>query len=94
MPEDLDAGVASGGGAKCVSFTNGNLMIAMESSLNGYICKAVLIPKTQGALQTKGQKDCKEGPRIREFYIKLCVLVISEAIPVMCHKHNCTNMQT
>lgn len=36
LPKDLGAGVSSGGGAKCVSFTDGNLTIAVESSLNGY----------------------------------------------------------
>lgn len=51
MPENLGAGVASGRGATCVSFTNGNLTLAVKSSLNVYICKPVLIPKAQRALQ-------------------------------------------
>lgn len=46
--------------------------------------------KAQGTLSKKGQRDCKRL-RIR-FYVRLCLLEISEVIPINYPQYDCSNM--
>jgi hypothetical protein len=43
-------------------------------------------------LQKRDRKDCK-GQNIREFAVRLCLLVISEATPIEFCQHDCLNMR-
>ena len=48
-------------------------------------------PKARGAFQKRGQKELKRH-RIGELAVRACLLVMTEAIPVEPHQHNCINM--
>lgn len=43
------------------------------------------IPKAQGTLRKRSQEDC-EKQRIREFSLRLCTLVLSEATAMKSHQ--------
>lgn len=48
-------------------------------------------PQAQGTLQKRRWKDC-ESQRIREFAVRLCLPVTSEAAPVKSHQHACPSV--
>lgn len=53
----------------------------------------ILIPESQGTLMKRGHKDCKsQRVRIREFALRLCLLVTPEAIPMRSQQHDCPNV--
>lgn len=47
--------------------------------------------KAQGTLSKRRQKDYK-SQKVREFAVRLCFLVTSEATPLMSHQHDSFNM--
>lgn len=49
------------------------------------------VPKTQETFQKKGQKELK-SQRIWEFAVRLCLIIMSETIPVNAHKCDCSNI--
>lgn len=63
--------------------------ILMEPSPSGYIYNTTLAPK---AWVKRGWKDCK-SQRIREFAVRLYVLVVSEATPIKSHQHDCPKVK-
>ena len=62
----------------------------MEHSSNGYIYKAFLHLRLREHFG-RVQKDCK-SQEIKEFAVRLCHLVMSEATPTKSHQHDCLNM--
>ena len=50
------------------------------------------IPKAQGTLQKRGQKDC-QSQRTRESAVWLCLLAMSEHIPIKSHQYNFLSMK-
>jgi hypothetical protein len=66
----------------------------VEPSYNGYIFK--ILPHLRLREQfwkRRRQKDCK-SQRIRDFGVRLCLLVMSEAKPIESHQHGCPNMSS
>ena len=53
--------------------------------------KTRLVAKVQEYCRWVGQKDCK-GQRIREFAVRLCLLVTPEATPRKSPQHDCPSM--
>lgn len=58
----------------------------MAPSLNS------LIPKAQGMLRKGEQEDCK-SQKIKEFAVRLCLLVLSEVRHIKSHQCGCPNVE-
>lgn len=56
-----------------------------ECGAHGYTHNAASALKAQDSFQKKGKKDDKR-PRNMKFAMNLCLLEISEAIPIKSHK--------
>lgn len=63
----------------------------MLPSINEYTYKTSPTPNAQKILQKRGPKDYLIQ-RIRKFAVRLCLLVISEVIPIKYHQYDCINM--
>lgn len=63
----------------------------VKPSSNTYIYKRTPTPEAQGTLQKRRWRDCK-SQRMREFAIKLCLLIMSEVAPIKSHPHDGLNM--
>lgn len=63
----------------------------MEPNSNWIHQQNTPIPQDQGILLKRSQKDFK-SQRIWEFAVRLCLLLIVEAIPIKSHKHDCPNL--
>lgn len=66
-------------------------MQIVVSSPSGYIYRTTPTPKAQGILQKRGQKDYK-SQRIGELAVRVCLLVMSEAITIESQQYNCPNI--
>lgn len=48
-------------------------------------------PKAQETVEKRGHKD-SNSQNIRKFTVRWCLLVTSEATPIMSHQHDCPNV--
>lgn len=65
-------------------------MLSREALSQWIYLQNTLTPKTWGTLWRRWWKDCKSR-RITEFSVRLCLLVISEAIPIKSYNYDCSN---
>lgn len=64
-----------------------HLALIIQLVISSLWIQNILTPKALGTFRKSEQKECK-SQRIREFSLRLCLLVMSEAI-VMTHQHEC-----
>jgi hypothetical protein len=60
----------------------------MKPSSNEYTHKTSSAHKAQGILRKRKKKDCN-SQRIKEFAVRLCFPVMSKAILIKSHRHDC-----
>lgn len=63
----------------------------VKPSFNLHICNTTPALKVRETLWKKGQKDCK-NQKIREFAVRFCPLIMSQAILIKSLQHHCLNI--